>query len=288
MTSQAFWSRFTIVGDYLLDSPLRIGTESDGIAVDREGRPIIPGSTFRGALRAYIESVLRSIETDQHATQQTVSLRGGDGRPMTSSRTVYLACDSTDKRDDDVHYQGCLTQAIVTRWVNDPVLSPNLDAALVDCTCQVCRLFGAPWLAGRVHVPDLVATSDDWKGSLLKRGGLAISRDRDVMIEGSAYQREAVPPGMRFRFQLVTENATPFEQGMILLGLRAFEAGLIALGGDRARGFGFGRLAIDWWNCRYIDADHLIETLLGSDPQPFTDSDAEARINALAAELKNP
>jgi hypothetical protein len=63
---------------------------------------------------------------------------------------------------------------------------------------------------------------------------------------------------------------------------------LIALGADRARGLGYGRLAIDWWNCRYVDADHLIGALLGGDPQVFTDSEAEARINALAALLRNP
>ena len=286
MTSHSFFSRLTLVGDYVLDSPLHIGNGPDGVATDAEDRPLIPGSTFRGALRAYIESVLRGVETDQHTTRQSVTLRGSDGRPVTNTRVVRLACDSTDKRDDDLQYQGCLTRAIVTRWESDPVLRPKLDSALADCTCQICRLFGAPWLAGRVHIADLVAR--DWKGSLLRRGGLAISRDRDVMIEGSSYQREAVPPGTSFGFQLVAENVTPVEQGMILLGLRAFEAGLIALGGDRARGLGYGHLAIDWWNCRYVDADHLISTLLGNDPQIFTDSEAETRIDALAAVLRNP
>src|SRR5260370_21453384 len=87
--------------------------------------------------------------------RQTLPLRGPDGRPAPVTRLVKLACDSVDKRDDDLNYQGCLTGAIVARWEGDPALRPGFEAALVACSCQVCRLFGAPWLAGRVTLADL-------------------------------------------------------------------------------------------------------------------------------------
>jgi CRISPR/Cas system CSM-associated protein Csm3 (group 7 of RAMP superfamily) len=116
-----------------------------------------------------------------------------------------------------------------------------------------------------------------------------ISRDTDTAIEGSLYQRQAVPAGARFSLQLVVENASEVEQGMILLGLRAFESGWVSLGADRSRGLGRGRLAIDWWDCRYVDSDHLIGALLvGTEPQDFSDADAEARISALTAALQTP
>ncbi len=208
---------------------------------------------------------------------------------MPTTRTVKICCDSVDKRDDDLNYQGCLTGAIVNRWQADTILRPQLDSALVDGTCQVCRLFGTPWLAGRVYLADLRVIKDSWNGTLAARGGLAISRSTDTAIEGSLYQRQAVPAGTRFQFQLIVENASDVEQGMILLGLRAFELGWVALGSDRARGLGQGRLEIDWWNCRYVDSDHLIGALLvGSDPQVFAETDAETRINALAAALRTP
>jgi len=286
VSAQAFWSRLALVGDFILDTPLRVSAQNVGIVTDAEGRPIIPGSTFRGALRSYIESVLRGVYDESQNKRQSVTLRGSDGRAAPVSRIVKLCCDSVDKRQDDLNYQGCLTSAIVAKWQADPVLRPNLDAALVDCSCQVCRLFGAPWLAGKVFVADLQAR--DWAGTLQTRAGLSISRDRETAIEGSQYQRQSVPPGTRFSFQLSAENVSPVEQGLILLGLRAFEVGLIGLGADRARGLGYGRLAIDWSNCRYVDADHLIGALLGADPQVFTDGDADARISSLSHLLSKP
>jgi CRISPR-associated RAMP protein (TIGR02581 family) len=289
MNLQAFWSRLTLVGEYVLDSPLRIGTGGDGVALDSQKRPLIPASSFRGALRAYVESTLRGLSPAGRETRRTVNLRGPDGRPTPTQRTVKLCCDSVDKREDDLNYQGCLTRAIVSRWEADPVLRPQLDAALVDCTCQVCRLFGTPWLAGRVRLADLrIVNGNSTNGyGFVSRGGLSISRDTDTAIEGSQYQRQAIPAGTRFSFYLTLENATPAEQGMILVGLRAFEAGLIGLGADRSRGLGRGHLAIDWWQCRYVDADQLLGALLvGTDPQVFTEDEANLRINALADLLR--
>jgi CRISPR/Cas system CSM-associated protein Csm3 (group 7 of RAMP superfamily) len=286
MTPQTFWSRFTLAGDFTLETALRVGS-SDGLALDANGQPLIPGSTFRGALRTYTEAALRGMYDPQRDKKVTVNLRGQDGRPMPVLRTVTLCCDSVDKRDDNANYQGCLTKAIVSKWENDPIVRPNLDQALADCSCQVCRLFGAVWLAGRVIVPDLTLVGGNWNGSQT-RGGLALSRDRDISIKDSGYQREVVPAGLQFRFQLVAENVTPVEQGILMLGVRAFENGLVSLGGDRSRGLGRGRLELDWWNCRYIDADHLIGALLGNDVPLFTDSDAEARLSVLATELGKP
>jgi CRISPR-associated RAMP protein (TIGR02581 family) len=286
-----FSSRLSLVGEFVLDSPLRIGTgpESDETLLDSENRPLIPATTFRGALRAYVESALRSVVTQRHETRHTITLRGPDGRPAPTTRTVKVCCDSVDKRDDDLNYQGCLTRAIVARWEADPVLRPQLDSALIECTCRVCRLFGTPWLAGRVSVADLTVPNGDWSGETVIFGGLSINRDTDTAIEGSIYHREAVPAGTRFTFQLTLENASAEEQGMILLGLRAFEAGLISLGSDRSRGLGRGHLAIDWWNCRYISAEYLIGALLvGEAPQVFTAEDAEDRITALATMLRAP
>lgn len=284
------WSHLTLVGEYELESPLRIASEpgAEGVVLDGNGRPMIPGSSFRGALRAYLEGLLHTLEKDQHVTRQTISLRGPDGRPSPLTRLVKLACDSVDKRDDDLNYQGCLTRAIVERWENDPLLRPGFEDALLSCSCQACRLFGAPWLAGRIVVTDLRVIPENWPGMFTVRRGATLSRDRDVMIESSPYRREAVPTGTRFNFQLVAQNLALPEQGIVLLGLRAFENGLIPLGADRSRGLGRGRLSLDWDRSRYLDADQLVPSLLGRDTPRFSEADAESRIGALADWLENP
>ena len=285
MVSQTFGSRLLLVGEYVLETPLRIGDGVGGIALDSTGAPLIPASTFRGALRAYVESILRALQTTKHDVKRTVTLRGPDGRPTPTQRTVRLCCDSVDKRDDDAGYQGCLTRAIVTRWEADPILRPNLDSTLVECTCGVCRLFGAPWIAGRVQIADL-RLNGTWTGTYEQRGGAAIDSETDTAIAGSSYQYRAVPPGSRFTFRLTVEDASAIEQGMILAGMFAFQNGLIALGGRRSAGLGRGSVELDWPNCRQVDAEHLIDALLGGELLPFTESDAEARIAALGTLLK--
>src|SRR5688572_22159168 len=101
-----FSSRLSLVGEFVLDSPLRIGTGpgSDETLLDKENRPVIPASTFRGALRAYVESALRGLINQRHDARYTVTLRGPDGRPTPTTRTVKVCCDSVDKRDDDLNY----------------------------------------------------------------------------------------------------------------------------------------------------------------------------------------
>jgi CRISPR/Cas system CSM-associated protein Csm3 (group 7 of RAMP superfamily) len=284
------WSRLTLLGEYALESPLRIASagDSESVALDNDGRPIIPANSFRGALRAYLEGMLRALEKDQHIRRQSITVRGPDGRPTQIVRTVRLACDSVDKHDDDLNYQGCLTGAIVSRWADDPVLRPGFDAALVSCSCQVCRMFGAPWLAGRVSIADLRVIPESWPGTYSVRRGVTLSRDRDVMIEGGVYSREVVPTGARFTFQLQAQDLTPAEQGLVLLGLRGFENGQIALGADRSRGLGRGRLALDWDRSHYADADQLIPSMLGKNMPTFGEADAEGRIAAMADWLENP
>jgi CRISPR-associated RAMP protein (TIGR02581 family) len=274
------WSRLVLVGTYTLEAPLRIGNEAGELLLDANNQPMIPGSTMRGALRTYIESALRSMTDTSHNLQQTLSVRGPDNRTIQTVRTVAICCDSVDKRDDDLNYQGCLTTAIVKKWEADPIIRPVLDSALIDCTCHVCRLFGANWIAGRVFVSDLHVVNGALVPVLQTRGGIALSRDRDIKLKGREYQRQIVPAGTRFSFQLVAENTTIEEQGILLLGLRGLINGWISIGADRSHGFGRGRLALDWANSRIMD----VTTLLGnpSGDQPFTENDAESRLLELA------
>ena len=57
--NSVFWSRLTLAGQFTLDAPLRIGAGPESLALDGEGNPMIPASSFRGALRATVESALR-------------------------------------------------------------------------------------------------------------------------------------------------------------------------------------------------------------------------------------
>ncbi len=262
------WSRLDLAGEYVLETPLRIAGGANGLPLcDSAGCPIIPATTFRGVLRAYVESILRSLNADIPLAIRHLTVTGSDGKPRPLIRYVALCCDSTDKRADDDAYQGCLTEAIVARWRTDPRVRPEFDRALVACTCTACRLFGTPWLAGRVRIAPLLLVESSWDGEFVPAG---------------KKNRPAVPAGARFHFHLTVECATFAEQGLILLGLSGFENGRLALGAEQSYGLGQGRAALDWWNCRYLAAAGVSGTLLGGEPPAsFSEIDAEARIQAL-------
>jgi CRISPR-associated RAMP protein (TIGR02581 family) len=279
--SPAAWSRLELYGEWVADSAFRIGDGSpDGVAFDLADLPFIPAGSLRGALRTHCESMLRAMDSDAMQVIQEIQITGTNNKPVPMLRRVGLACDSVDKPANSLNYQGCLTEAIVQLWAKDPLVA--LDQAVPACACLACRVFGASWLRGKLHLSDLPLIPDSWDESDMLRGGITLNRDTGTRIPGQNYERRALPPGVRFTLRLILENATLEEQGMVLLGLRAFELGWIALGADRARGLGWGHLEIDWWNCRYADQETWIEALLFKEPLPFTEEDAEARIAIFA------
>jgi hypothetical protein len=215
-----------------------------------------------------------------------LNITGENGRPTPSIRRVALACDPHTKEGDDLMYQGCLTPAIISAWERDPLVQPKLDHWVNVCTCRVCRLFGTTWLAGRITLGELRYITGSWDGTYTERGGMGISRDTGVLVGEGVYRRRAISSGVRFEFRLILDNADFIEQGIMLLGIRAFEMGWVSLGGDRSRGLGLGHLELDWWASRYVDTETVSLALLSREALPFTETDADQRIAAAAEWLK--
>lgn len=275
------WSRLALHGEFVADSTLRVGgAEPDSIALDAQGRPFVPASTFRGALRAHTESMLRGMDSDAMTTLRQVNITGSKGASVPMVRRVGLCCDPVEKAQNSLSYQGCLTEAIVALWERDALVQPVLDETIEACTCLACRIFGAPWLASRLIIADMPIVEGSWSGLYDARGGAALSRETDVALEGRSYARRGLPAGVRFQFGLVIENASLAEQGLILLGLRAFELGWVPIGAERARGLGRCHLEIDYWESRYTSAETLVQSLLMKEALPFSEADGDARIAA--------
>src|SRR2546430_289839 len=72
----------------------------------------------------------------------------------------------------------------------------------------------------------------------------AIDRDTGTAAAKKLYDFEVVPAGMRFKCEIVVENAADWELGLLMIGLRPFELGEASLGGARSRGL--GSVKIEW------------------------------------------
>lgn len=273
-----FHNRLRVTGTLRLNTALRVGAGRSTAAAevdlpvvkDEAERPYIPGSSFKGALRAHTEALLRALEAQRQ--------RDPDEEPA-------LSCMSVSKPEKRISYAeaGCLTTELVKekklKLRNDPD-PERLDRELWEESCWACQVFGAPWLASRVLIKDLTVDESTWFKRYQLRDGVAIDRDTETASEGKLYQFEAVPTGTRFKFELVAENLTPEEQGLLFLGLRAFERGQVPLGGARSRGLGWVELTD-----LQVEETPSALALVKGETKPLDEAERERRVNSFLAKV---
>lgn len=113
------------------------------------------------------------------------------------------------------------------------------SAEELESLCSTCRLFGNPFLAGRLIVGDLVGSVE----RTIVRDGVAIDR-RELKQAGSLkYDYEVAAPGSHFGGRIRIDDPEPHEIGLVLTLLDLIDQGLVTLGGGASRGLGRVRYA---------------------------------------------
>lgn len=234
-----FRNRLEITGTMTTVTALRISagrsTEPIGsdlpVIKDALGRPFIPGSSFKGALRSRLESFLRGIlGSDRHLIANPAN---EDEWSITATELKTLKKQHSQDSE--------LTAAILAR------------------TDLISHLFGSPWLASKFQVRDLTVDPNAWFGQYQERDGVAIERDTETAADGKLYDYQVVPAGTPFEFKAVVENAEEWELGLLMIGLHQFETEQIPLGGGSSRGLGVVKLG---YKMRWVDVEGHPEFLL--------------------------
>ena len=207
---------------------------------DALGRPLIPGSSFKGALRSRLESFLRginpslaanpTIESEWAITNERLNGKNGIKEEVEQElRQLYPRDNQSGERN--ARRDSLLTDKIFRE------------------TDLASHLFGSPWLSSKFQVRDLTVLPDAWFGQYQERDGVAIDRDTETAADGKLYDFQVVPAGTPFEFRAIIENAHDWELGLLMIGLHQFETEQIPLGGGRSRGLGVVKLNIDdvWW-----------------------------------------
>ncbi|MFE4108369.1 type III CRISPR-associated RAMP protein Csx7 [Almyronema epifaneia] len=191
------------------------------VVKDSLGKPLIPGSSFKGALRSRLESFLRGIL--------------GDSRKLVANPAIEEEWSLTANE----------INLLKEQHDNDAALT----AAILAETDLVSRLFGSPWISSKFQVRDLTVLPDTWFGQYQERDGVSIDRDTETAADKKLYDFQVVPAGTPFEFKAVVENAEDWELGLLMIGLHQFESEQIPLGGGRSRGLGVVKLNIQdvWW-----------------------------------------
>lgn len=239
-TFETFKNRLKISGTLTTITALRIGagrsSEPIGsdlpVIKDAFGRPLIPGSSFKGALRSRLESFLRGIW-------------GGDRQ--------LVANPANEK-------EWSITASEIKAFKEQYTDDLSLTEAIVNQTDLISSLFGSPWVASKFQVRDLTVSNENWFGQYQERDGVAIDRDTETAADGKLYDFQVVPAGTPFEFHAVVENAEEWELGLLMIGLHHFETQQIPLGGGRSRGLGVVELTIE--KMQWVDVEDDPEFLL--------------------------
>jgi CRISPR-associated RAMP protein (TIGR02581 family) len=246
-----FKNRLEITGKLTTITALRIssGRSSEPIGSDLPvikdalGNPLIPGSSFKGALRSRLESFLRGIV--------------GNNRKLVANPAIENEWSITSQE----------MKQLKKNYDNDQ----NLTRKIIQETDLASLLFGSPWIASKFQVRDLTVVPNTWFGQYQERDGVAIDRDTETAADGKLYDFQVVPASTQFEFRAVVENAEPWELGLLMIGLHQFETEQIPLGGGRSRGLGVVKLEIDkmYWLDVNNDPNKLLiylQELVNSNP----------------------
>lgn len=241
MSFEKFQTRIIVRGQVSAETGLHIGVGSSSldpsatdspVIRDAAGRPFIPGSSFKGAFRAHLESLVRGLN------------RGG----LSACDPLADPCIPNKSQNGKLGIEDLKAQAEekatedgrVNRVKYDEILTEKI----VSQSCDVCRLFGSPWLASHVMIKDLFVDPDWWAGRVELRDGVGIDRDTETARQGVKYDFEVVPASTRFNLEIVVENADDELLGLLAIGLRELEQGRVSLGGKTTRGLGSVRLEL--------------------------------------------
>jgi len=217
-----FKNRLEITGTLTTITALRIGqgrsSEPIGsdlpVMKDAFGQPLIPGSSFKGAMRSRLESFMRGINPS-------------------------LALDPAELVSQ--HMNDRIKELKERHKDNDETLAE----ALSDITDAVSKVFGTPWQASKFQVRDLMVKPETWFGQYQERDGVSIDRDTETAMDGRLYDFQVVPAGVQFSFKAICENVDEWELGLIMVGLQQFKMQQIPLGGGCSRGLGVVELDLE-------------------------------------------
>lgn len=211
--------RVRFEGRLRMNSALHVGTGSGASHTDAavlrhaDGRPFIPGSSLKGALRSHLERL-----------SQAPALEGaGVG-----------SCLLYPDRQEESTAPNCPSPG----WVDAGKDATQASEEQFEALCHTCTLFGSPILAGKIRIPDLDIVEASYGGEVEVRDGVGIDRDRGKAVDGVKFDYEVVPSDTAFHFSIAVENPDVAELGLLAAGVRELQRGHLSLGGKTTRGLG--------------------------------------------------
>jgi CRISPR-associated RAMP protein (TIGR02581 family) len=275
-------ARRRVHGELVLDTALHLGggrnpakgTDSP-IVRDGFGRPFIPGSSIKGAVRAAVERLVPNLqisacglydreadclsalpETDPRR-ETFRDVQEAFGKPLNSSLKGKLPAllQGTGKSLNDLPD---------SREITEEDLLFLLDLHL----CDVCKTFGSPFISAAIFFHDAPVHPEKWVGLTQVRDGVGIDRFTGGASRGAKFELEVITGG-QFKTALHLQNFELWQLGLVGFVLQDLRDGLVRMGSGKSRGLGkvvaeVGDVTLHYIGAKekIVEADHL--NLLGA------------------------
>lgn len=254
----------TIEGIVVNETPLRIGKgrgelgEADlPVLRDPSGVPYVPGSSLKGAVRAFLEALARGSGYDACTPftpsrcafgAELLNLIFQEVRGGATLNDVVGFLSRKDRRLEEIarRWFGDSSEAIIEDILN--VLEKEGISAVIRkyAPCLICRLFGNQALASRVTFFDLYPQNPELLRTQV-RTRVAIDRFREAARSKALFQYEFIPPNYRWVFRMEVRNldltnCEGDECRLLLTFLRIFTSEGLSVGGMKSVGHGVLKL----------------------------------------------
>ncbi len=253
-------SRLIIKPRFKLVTPLNIGFVGERevlratFKVPIRGRetPIIPQSSIKGALRAIIERLARSIDwkdqdvknaVEMHFEKDMITHRGDSPEKFEQLLMEYRRSGKIDgiRR----YVQENLGISVEGEQGEERILEAFLAAK-----CPIDNLFGCTEYSGMLRLTDFAPTDPP---ELAVYTGIGIDRKSMKVFEQALYQVEMIMPTVSFTGLIVVDNLTPGDHISWLFALmwKFIKQLGLQIGGRKS--VGFGLLQIEDIKASYVD-----------------------------------
>lgn len=242
MLFDKYENKYIVKGILRTNTPLHIGAGEDnfnpiqadkGVIVDYNGNPYIPGSSLKGVLRTYAETMVNS----------GMKL----SRELKSCLIVNEPCLTTEK-----------IKKIKDKY-KDEKSNKDLKIAqeIYANMCDVCKIFGSNYFASKISIRDCTLKSE--KAYIQRRDGVAIDRETGTAADNKKYDYEQVSPGTEFNFYMSVDNLDDELVDLFKLIIDALTSGELQVGGKTT--YGLGKIQLIDYKIYKIGSENLKQYL---------------------------
>ncbi|SFP76938.1 type III CRISPR-associated RAMP protein Csx7 [Caldicoprobacter faecalis] len=225
MLLDRFYNKYIIKGTLIADTPIHIGSGEESfdpvqvdnsVIRDSNGNPYIPGSSLKGVLRSYLETLLISGVDERFNACLIVNEPCLDNDDV---KSIKETCKSSQSNQN------------VDRLVAEEIYKKM---------CTVCRIFGNQYFASKLVVNDCTLKED--KAYVERRDGVGIDRDTGTAADKKKYTFEQLAAGAKFDFCMTVDNLEPEYEELLKLMINVLKSGELRVGGKTSVGLGCIRL----------------------------------------------